>query len=158
MITNTYLPSNLCDTGWLILCATPKFPNVPESRKKQSPEQATPQKMAESPTLVTRDSNSKNRSTSLTLADFSAIRHLREVYFHILRISALQSFALRHMKHGWEYLLETVHYVQLEDNFHKTFVLMLELLLQSFSLEGDQWFIDPFYQVTRSLCALTSPA
>ena len=37
-----------------------------------------------------RDSNSKNRSTSLTLADFSAIRHLREVYFPILRISALQ--------------------------------------------------------------------
>ena len=60
---------------------------------------------------LSRDSNSKNRSTSLTLADFSAIRHLREVYFHILRISALQSFALRHMKHEWEYLLETVHYV-----------------------------------------------
>jgi hypothetical protein len=33
-------------TGWLILLATPKFPYVPESRKKQSPELATPQKMA----------------------------------------------------------------------------------------------------------------
>ena len=36
----------------------------------------------------------KKRSTSPTTADFSAICHLRELYFHILRISALQSFAL----------------------------------------------------------------
>ena len=28
-------------TGWLILLATPNFPYVPESRKKQSPELAT---------------------------------------------------------------------------------------------------------------------
>ena len=43
-------------------------------------------------------------------------------------------------------------------SWNKTFDLMLELLLQSFFLEGDQWLIDPFYQVTRSLCALKCPA
>ena len=53
----------------------------------------------------------KKTLNSPTTAEFSAICHLRELYFHILRISALQSFALRHMKHGWECLLKTVRYV-----------------------------------------------